>query len=107
MGYTQKCLPIVEEEIPMPVLVRNKSNDLLEEAAAVEGELRGGRRRLTATVFASEIKGVTHCLLNETRSVSASNGGGYRGLDSDRDTEEQLENVLRIFPEVIAGYPRV
>ena len=27
----------------------------------------------------------------------------YRGLDSDRDTEEEVETVIRFFPEVLAG----
>ena len=86
--FTQRCLPILEDEIPVPVLVRNRGDELL-----VEEEY--GRRVVTASVFATEIKNTTAGLLNNERKHD--DDEDYCGLDSDRDTEEEIETIVRLY----------
>jgi len=110
--FTRKCLPILEGETPVPALIRKKSNDLLEEALTDEG-----RSLVTATNYMDEIRyTVGRDLLrvdddlpwvNDDSDEDDDEDDDHRGLDSDRDTEEQLENVLRIFPDVLLRYPGV
>ena len=52
--WESKCLPIIERKIPVPVHIRIRSEQLLEELEEQEG------RRLTATKFVKEIQETMH-----------------------------------------------
>ena len=93
--YKRKCLPVLEGDTPVPLRVREKSDEL------VTGIENGGRRRLSATAFAQEIKSATVRLLDDAGQEDGDED--YRGLDSDRDTEEEVTNILRMYPEAMGA----
>lgn len=102
--YERRCLPVFERDVPAPV--RKKSRELLEETTAA----------MTATAFAEEMERSTRRLLRRFSSEDGDGDDGdtsddgredCSGLNSDRDTEEELENIVRIFPEVLEDYPEI
>lgn len=98
--YNEKCKPLIIQSLPVPRPIRDECNRLLRE------QMQHTRRRITASMFSSEIGDATWNLLNETKACDTDY---YRGLDCNRDTEEELENILRLYPEFVANcsYPKL
>ncbi|OEU21508.1 hypothetical protein FRACYDRAFT_235135 [Fragilariopsis cylindrus CCMP1102] len=102
--FIKHCKPIIDQNIPIPVLVREKSNELLlEDAVAVEEE-EEDEEKITPSKFSRKIK---HFLLDLLNHQLYDDWDDYRGLDCDRDTEHELENVLRIYPDVLKYSPEI
>jgi hypothetical protein len=109
--FIKRCKPIIDQNIPIPVLVRGKSDELLlEDAEAGEEEDEAedeDEKNITPSKFSKGIKEFLSNLLNRELYDNRDDDRGwddYRGLDCDRDTEQELENVLRIYPDVLK-YP--
>merc|ERR1712224_495680 len=66
--YTEKCLPVIEQDIPAPI--RNRSNELLAEAEEHENE-DGVGRRVTADEFSCGIRNTVRLdiLRNDARDA--------------------------------------
>ena len=90
--YATKCKPIIEDKLPIPVLVQQKSDQLL---ASDDGDDDDDDTRmvLTPAIYAKEMRNITKNLLKEELE--------HKYLDSDDrgDTEEEVENLLRLYPE--------
>ena len=89
--YATKCKPIIEDKLPIPVLVQQKSDQLL---ASDDGDDDDETRMvLTPAIYAKEIRNITTNFLKEELE--------HKYLDSDDrgDTEEEVENLLRLYPE--------
>ena len=84
--YATKCQPIIEDQLPIPVLAQRKSDQLLN----------GNRTFLIPSLYAKEMRNITESLLKD----KASNEQDYF-LDSDGrgDTEKEVENLLRLYPD--------
>ena len=111
--YETKCLPILDD-MPVPAPVRERSDELLEE-------LENGRK-VTATMFAHEIKNVVEQDLlppwirdddfeddddDDFEDEEEGRPRRHRGLDSDRDTEKEVENILLTYSEALDHYPKL
>ena len=76
----QKLILVLEQKETCPLQTRNKTDELVVE-------------------FLEELGKDVHEMLCDNNSL----GGDvdYCGLDSERDTEEEVEAIVRIFPEVL------
>jgi len=102
--FERQCKPILEERIPVPAPIRNKSNELLLEME------EGGRRQVTTTRFVSKMENAIENILNDGNEVDIEHDivtPIYRGLDSDRDTDEEVENICRMYPKLLKDLPKV
>jgi hypothetical protein len=97
--FIKRCKPIIDQKFPIPVLVREKSNELL-----LDEENPYIYQNITPTKFSKGMKAFMSDLLN--RQIFDT-GENFRGLDCDRDTEQELENVLRIYPDVLEDHPSI
>ena len=113
--YKGTCLPVIEQDTPIPEPIRDRSNDFFE-AMALDGG--GGRRGYTASDFVEAITESVYDFLpsylyddDETFDFEDDDeeeeGEGYGVMDSDRDTEEETENILRLFPDVLEDCPKL
>ncbi|OEU18284.1 hypothetical protein FRACYDRAFT_236560 [Fragilariopsis cylindrus CCMP1102] len=77
----KKMILVLEQKETFPLQTRNKTDALVEN-------------------FLEKLGNHVHDMLCD---MSDDNDGdeNYRGLDSDRDTEEEVEAILRFFPEVL------
>ena len=75
----------------MPASVRSKSDELLALASR-------GTKTVTPTEYAEEMKRIVERLLLLT---DAGSGSGSSIEDQDNITEAQMENALRVFPELL------
>lgn len=76
---------ILENLNRIPVLIRTKAKALIADITTKDDD----------HAFAAGIRGSVHDML------CSDTPGAYRGLDSDRDTEQEVETILRIVPEVL------
>ena len=76
----QKLILVLEQKETCPLQTRNKTDELVVE-------------------FLEELGKDVHEMLCDNNSL----GGDvdYCGLDSERDTEEEVEAIVRVFPEVL------
>jgi hypothetical protein len=74
-----KLISVLEVCDQYPFPTRNKTNELVEN-------------------FLENLGDDIHDMICSSNNDSNNN---YRGLDSDRDTEEEVETVIRFFPEVL------
>ena len=87
--YETECKPIIEDQLRIPALVQQKSVQLIKDGhGAHSGNI------LTPTVYSYEINRITESLLRESGNCS---------LDSDDrgDTEDEVENIVRLNPKVL------
>ena len=87
--YAKRCAPLIEGSLPVPVPIRNTTDELLEEMTGANGRQR---RAVTVSDFVTTIGAMAYQLMYVD---------GEDGLDSDRDTEEELENIARMYPEML------
>ena len=115
--YEQKCKPMLEDRKPVPYYVRQKKKSLLLEELhknhVDEEEVKDDRlvqqearqtRRVTTTIFVDEVRTVVEDLLKDY-DCRDDPLLGYRGLDSDIDTPEEVDSILRMYPEVLMETP--
>jgi hypothetical protein len=74
-----KLISVLEGFDEIPFQTRNRTDELVEE-------------------FLENLEDDVHDML----SGSSINSDNYRGLDSNRDTEEEVETIVRFFPEVLS-----
>ena len=100
--WEERIRPIIEEQKPLPIHVRNRSRELLEEV------LDNGMNLLTVTDFLKEIVRVVQKKILGSYGFRYYQCRLYRRDDNvDNVTGEELENILRIVPMAIKGYPGV
>jgi hypothetical protein len=75
----EKLIPILQQTKEVPLRTRNKINELVEE-------------------FLERLRDDVHEMLCDN-TTEAEN---YSGLDRDRDTEKEVETIIRFFPEVLS-----
>jgi hypothetical protein len=75
----KKMILVLEQKETFPFQTRNKTDELVEN-------------------FLEQLEDDVHDMLCDN-IIDADN---YRGLDSDRDTEAEVEAILRFFPEVLS-----
>jgi len=98
--YSEKCLPITDGKLPVPELIRNKINQLLKEAEDDGNDV-------SVSVFLDEIEKTTQNDILRNICEDDDEPDDFVGLDCDRDTEEEVENIIRLFPEALDEFPGV
>ena len=96
----ERVRPILEEQNPLPVQVRNRTQELLED-------LEKGTNLRTVTDFLKEIVKAVQKQILGSYGFRYNQCNIYKSDNVENITEEELENILRIVPMALKGYPGV
>ena len=122
--FEKRCQPIVDRTVPVPAAILNKSNELLlldddadddddDDADDDDDGTRMSSTKTTVTEFEAAILHLTKILMNDKtprwrlhpfdgiRFRDVDSVQDARLLDSDRDTPEEVTNLLRLYPHAL------
>ena len=106
--FTETCQPLIDRTNPIPVAVRNKSDELLTGAFDenyfeddYEYEDENIHERVTLTKFEDKLQNVVYGYLSDELKKDDHTSR----LDRERDTPEEFSNILNMFPGALSCYP--
>ncbi|OEU12762.1 hypothetical protein FRACYDRAFT_263044 [Fragilariopsis cylindrus CCMP1102] len=85
----KKMILVLEYKETFPLQTRIKTDELVEKFL----------EEFVVDNFLAELKNDVHEML--CADLTDPNSDNYRGLDSERDTEAEVEAIVRVFPEVL------
>ena len=112
--FTTRCQPILERTLPLPAPIIDVSNGLLR---LLEGERKDDddyyddddgvelTKDLTVTQFDMIIARNIKYILDDNVSDTMTDGMYNACLDIDRDTPEEVTNMLKLYPRTMSGTP--
>ena len=117
--FEKRCQPIVDRTLPVPAAILNKSNELLLLDDADDDDdnddddgTRMSSTKTTVTEFEAAILHLTKIMMNDktprgglnilnTSIRDVDSVQDARLLDIDRDTPEEVTNLLRLYPHAL------